>query len=177
MADWWAGFERDPRDAGNADLRAADKDRDVVRQLLTEAFADGRLDREEFDERAELVARARTLGDLPPLVRDLVPVSPVVPAVAGLMSPAELQEKALERWRSDRREAAFGLIAVSTITTLIWALTMRGGFFWPAIVMAAAGLNLLRIATSRQQHVADNLRALEKEQAKQLRKRGELPPS
>ena len=105
MTDWWSGFERDPRDAGNAGLRASDADRDVLRGLLSEAFADGRLDREEFDERTDQLLRARTLGDLPPIVRDLVSMTPAVPRPAGLMSPDELQAKAVERWRSDRREA------------------------------------------------------------------------
>ena len=87
MTDWWSAFERDPREQGSAGLRAADRDRDVVRQLLAEAFADGRLDREEFDERSDQVTHARTLGDLPPIVRDLVPVTPAVPRAAGLMRP------------------------------------------------------------------------------------------
>jgi hypothetical protein len=176
VTDWWSGFERDPRDAGNAGLRASDADRDVVRGLLSEAFADGRLDREEFDERADLVLRARTLGELPPIVRDLVPMTPAVRRPAGAMSPDEIQAKALERWRNDRREAFFGLLFVSAVTWTIWAATTRG-FPWPAFVTIAALMNLLRVATSREQKVAENVRYLEKKQAKELYKRGELPPS
>ncbi len=47
----WASFQHDPRDPAAAPLRASDADRNVVHGLLTEAFADGRLDREEYDER------------------------------------------------------------------------------------------------------------------------------
>jgi hypothetical protein len=176
VTDWWSGFERDPRDAGNAGLRAADQDRDVVRSLLSEAFADGRLDREEFDERSEQVTAARTLGELPPLVRDLVPITPVVPRAAGLMRPEELQARAVEKWRSDRREAVYGLLFVSAVTWTIWAAVSLGGFPWPAFVTIAALMNLLKVQTSREQKVADNVRYLEKKQAKELRKRGELPP-
>jgi len=176
VTDWWSAFERDPREPGSAGLRAADRDRDVVRQVLAESFADGRLDRDEFDERSEQVAQARTLGELPPIVRDLVPMTPAVRHPAGLMRPEELRTKAIQEWRSDRREAAFGLVAVSTITTVIWAVIMFGEFFWPAFVMAAATLNLLRMHFMREQQIADNVRALEKKQAKELRRRGDLPP-
>ena len=176
MTDWWSGFERDPRDAGNAALRASDADRDVVRMLLSEAFADGRLDREEFDERSEQVTRARTLGELPALVRDLVPMTPAVPRPAGLMKPEEMQAKALAKWRSDRKEALFGLLFVSAVTWTIYLATSFPGFPWPAFVTLAALFNLLRIATSREEKVAENVRYLEKKQARDRYKRGEIPP-
>ena len=176
MTDWWSAFERDPREPGSADLRAADKDREVVRQLLAEAFADGRLDREEFDERSDQVTHARTLGDLPPLVSDLVPITPAVPRAPGLMRPEELQAKAVEKWRSDRREAVYGLLFVSAITWTIWAATTRG-FPWPAFVTIAALMNVLKIQTSREPRIADNVRYLERKQAKELRRRGDLPPA
>ena len=69
--DVWASFQHDPRDPAVASLRAADADRDIVHNVLTEAFADGRLDREEYDERTAATMQARTLGQLPPLVADL----------------------------------------------------------------------------------------------------------
>ena len=178
MTDWWSAFERDPREPTSAGLRAADNDRDVVRQLLTEAFADGRLDREEFDERSDQVTHARTLGELPPLVRDLVPLTPVTPRPAGLMGPEELQAEAVERWRSNRREAAFGLLFVSAITWTIWLFTTGpGNFPWPAIVTIVAAINLFKVQVTREQQVADNVRYLEKKQAKERRRRGELPPA
>jgi hypothetical protein len=177
VTDWWSGFERDPRDAGTAGLRASDADRDVVRGLLSEAFADGRLDREEFDERSDAVTEARILGDLPVIVRDLVPLTPPVRRPAGLMKPEELQAKALERWRHDRREAFFGMLFVSAVTWTIYLATSFPGFPWPAFVTLAALFNLLKVASSREQKVAENVRYLEKKQAKELYKRGELPPS
>src|SRR6185295_13720980 len=77
--DLWASFQHDPRDPAVAPLRASDADRNVVHGVLTEAFADGRLDREEYDERTAAALRARTLGQLPPLVVDLVPDRPLLP--------------------------------------------------------------------------------------------------
>ena len=35
---------------------------------------------------------------------------------AGLMSDTELQERAVARWRSERREALMGLIGISVIS-------------------------------------------------------------
>lgn len=57
--------------ARDRDVRAGDADRDEVINLLGDAFAEGRLDYEELHHRQELAARARTMGDLRPLVRDL----------------------------------------------------------------------------------------------------------
>ncbi len=43
----WQDFTHDPRNPGTAHLRAADRDRDLVRSMLTAAYADGRIDRDE----------------------------------------------------------------------------------------------------------------------------------
>lgn len=55
-------------------LRASDSDRERVLRVLREATADGRLDLEEFEERSTLVHEARTLGELPGVTADLLPV-------------------------------------------------------------------------------------------------------
>ena len=62
--EFWASFSHDPRDAQYQSMRASDLDRGTIQQALTEAYADGRLDREEFDERSEQAIRSRTLGEL-----------------------------------------------------------------------------------------------------------------
>ncbi|WP_338700068.1 DUF1707 domain-containing protein [Streptomyces sp. Q6] len=54
-----------------AALRASDADRDRVADILREALAEGRIDAEEHAERVEGVYRAKTVGELEPLVRDL----------------------------------------------------------------------------------------------------------
>ena len=101
-----------PRDPAVAPLRASDADRDVVHQVLADAFADGRLDRDEYDERSGSVLAARTLGELPPLVSDLVPDRPLLPARVPLAaaSSAELQRRAEDHWRDERRNAFFGFV-------------------------------------------------------------------
>ncbi|WP_101256858.1 DUF1707 SHOCT-like domain-containing protein [Streptomyces barkulensis] len=60
-----------PSAASPADVRASDADRDRVAEILREALAQGRLDTDEHAERIEAVYRARTVGELRPLVRDL----------------------------------------------------------------------------------------------------------
>ncbi|MFF7811896.1 DUF1707 domain-containing protein [Streptomyces sp. NPDC007945] len=64
-----------PAPQGYADpqgsLRASDADRDRVADILAEALAQGRLDAEEHADRVEAVYRAKTVGELEPIVRDL----------------------------------------------------------------------------------------------------------
>src|SRR6516164_10168205 len=55
------------------DLRASDADRERVVAVLAEAAGDGRLTLEEHSERVQRAYRARTLGELAGLTRDLVP--------------------------------------------------------------------------------------------------------
>ena len=60
----WGSLSRDPRVPGNSGMRASDADRDVVLGVLAEAYADGRITREEHDVRSSATQSARTLGDL-----------------------------------------------------------------------------------------------------------------
>ncbi|GAA1533819.1 DUF1707 domain-containing protein [Streptomyces albidochromogenes] len=70
-------------------MRASDAERERVAEVLREAVAEGRLDMEEFDERLDAVYKARTHGELEPLVRDLpVPGTAVPVAVAAASSGA-----------------------------------------------------------------------------------------
>ncbi|PKV85939.1 uncharacterized protein DUF1707 [Streptomyces sp. TLI_146] len=57
--------------AGLPEMRASDAERERVAEALREAVAEGRLDMEEFEERLEAAYKARTHGELAPLVRDL----------------------------------------------------------------------------------------------------------
>jgi len=52
-------------------MRASDQDRDVVLTRLRDAFAEGRLDDGEFDERTRAALVARTYKDLDGLLADL----------------------------------------------------------------------------------------------------------
>lgn len=176
--DVWSSFAHDPRDPAVASLRASDADREVIHGVLAEAFADGRLDRSEYDDRSSSVLAARTLGELPPIVADLVPVLPArtsgsrVPLTAA--TSADLQRRAQEHWQDERRNAFFGFLGPSLICWTIYAasnwgdLNLREDFPWPAIVMAATFLNFLRVAVSRREIVASEVRRLERKQAREL---------
>jgi len=180
--DPWASFQHDPRDPVVAALRASDADRGVVHDLLTEAFADGRLDREEYDERAAATLQARTLGQLPPLVADLVPDRPLLPAKVPLAaaSAADILKRAEDKWREDRRGAFIGFVGSAVVMWTIWLAVnwnQRGGgpdwdaFPWPLIVNAIAFMNFVRVAANRRDMVASEARRLERKQAKAIEAR------
>lgn len=161
----WSQFDHDPRSPVNARIRASDRDRAVIETVLGDAFAEGRLTRDEYDERAEAAIASRTLGDLVPLVEDL----PVAQAPrAGTRSR---EEQALRKWESDRREALIGLIGLSALVWTIWAVTTPGGFPWPLFPMGAALMNLVRIIANRRDIIEEHVRHLEKKERKELRKR------
>lgn len=63
-------------------LRASDGDRDQVSTVLSTAYAEGRLTREEYDERLDALLAAKTFDDLVGLTRDLVVVGGTSPAPA-----------------------------------------------------------------------------------------------
>lgn len=74
--------------AGTPAIRASDRERDAATQRLQEAFAEGRLDDGEFDQRMRVALTARTRGDLSELVADLpapapAPAGGAVPVPAG----------------------------------------------------------------------------------------------
>jgi Domain of unknown function (DUF1707) len=175
--DLWASFQHDPRDPAVAPLRASDADRNVVHGVLTEAFADGRLDREEYDERAAATLQARTLGELPALVADLVPDRPLLPASGRVplvaASSTDIQKRAEEQWREDRRGAFLGLIGSGLLTWAIWLATAWGDWYfpWPLIVNAFALMNLLRVVTNKREIVQSEVKRLERKQAKEIQSR------
>lgn len=58
-------------DRDRSRVRAADADRNLVAQLLSDAFANGQLSVGEYDERAAAVYQAKTYGELDLLTSDL----------------------------------------------------------------------------------------------------------
>lgn len=66
------------------DMRASDAERERVADVLRDAVAEGRLQMEEFEQRLDAAYKARTHGELEPLVRDLpAPGGAVAPVGAG----------------------------------------------------------------------------------------------
>ena len=75
-----------PAAAGGPAIRASDRDRDAGLQRVQEAFAEGRLDDAEFDERMRAALTARTQAELDVLLADLPATRPATgpsPAIVG----------------------------------------------------------------------------------------------
>ncbi|HEY7323577.1 MAG TPA: DUF1707 domain-containing protein [Streptosporangiaceae bacterium] len=64
-------------------IRVGDRDRDAVVQRLQQAFAEGRLDDDEFDQRTRAALTARHSTDLAELTRDLPEAAAPLPSPAG----------------------------------------------------------------------------------------------
>lgn len=161
----WDRFSIDPRPAENARLRASDRDRDVVNDLLGTAYAEGRLTPEELDERSDRAAQSRTLGELPPIIDDLVAMTPAMTPPAGLRAEAE------HRYRQQRHNALWGFLTPTLICWAIWAATMFGGFPWPVFVTIASGAKYVQLLTTKKDSIASIERDLEKKERKRLEAR------
>jgi hypothetical protein len=90
-------------------LRASDADRDQVATLLSTAYAEGRLTREEHDERVDQLMAAKTFDDLIPITRDLVVVGSPPPLVAAPQSASHFTIDATgQDLQPDKMIAIFG---------------------------------------------------------------------
>jgi hypothetical protein len=162
----WREFEHDPRDPQYAGMRASDRDRAVVHEVLTAAYAEGRLDLEEFEERTAAVTAAKTYAELLPPIRDLTadaaPV-PFNPAPSG-----DLERQARLYYSDKLREAFFGFLIPNLIVWAIWFMAGHGGFVWPIFVLIPTGANLARVAASRRSIIDERVLKLQRRQAKAL---------
>ncbi len=86
MHDAWPALGSWQVQLTKGNVRIGDAERDDAARALGEHFAVGRLDREEYDERMDVVLAARTWGDLAPVFRDLP--SPTASAPRPVSAPA-----------------------------------------------------------------------------------------
>ena len=165
MEAFWESFRLDPREPGHASLRASDADREIVRAMLADAYADGRLTREEYDDRLNTLYGSRTLGEMPSLVTDLVPLDgpPTAPAP---LPRADLRTRGARKWRRDVEESFVAFLVPSIICTVIWIAVTSGGFFWPAFPMLFLGLNLVKTVVQRESVIEREVLRLEEQAAK-----------
>jgi hypothetical protein len=114
-------------------MRASDQDREEAVRALTDQYAEGRLDHDEFELRVDRAQRATYLHDLDPLFVDL-------PARAGrgaLAEPARSTPRGLPRGRF--RPPLFLPLVVLT------AVVLAGGHaLWLLIPLWWIGLSLGR---------------------------------
>ena len=94
---------------GDGGTRASDRERDVVVQRVQDAFAEGRLDDAEFDERSRAALTARTHSDLDALLADLPAASsapgpaPVLPGPGRFAVALKSSVRRAGRWRVPER--------------------------------------------------------------------------
>ena len=95
-------------------MRAADADRDRVVGLLSTAYTEGRLSKDEYDARLQSALSARTYADLDQIVADL-PVAPatvVTPAKTTTVTPvAKTNGLAIASLACGLAQFAFGPLA------------------------------------------------------------------
>ena len=177
----WGAFERDPRVPQFAHLRASDADREVIRRVLVDAYAEGRLDRGEFDDRCDDLIAAKTLGTLPALVADLVPPAHV-PAVMSAMSgrtATDLRRQAEESYRQRLRRAKETFVWVSLLCWVVWLAIWLGtgaDFPWPWFVMLGTGLRAARVRWDHEAIVERQEQKLRRRLDKRLARAAMPPP-
>jgi len=151
----WDGFSADPRRAEVAGIRASDGDRETAVEALREAYADGRLDRTEFDRRSQAALSATLLGEFAPLLQDLE-----APVPAALST----RDEAVRRYRREVRDARNGFLSVSAMTTGIWGATsLYGGdpyFFWPVFPMLGLGVGWVMTVANRTERIEKHERKI-----------------
>jgi len=89
-------------------LRASDADRDQVATLLSTAYAEGRLSREEHDERIDQLMAAKTFDDLIPITSDLVIVGSPTPVTTSQTASRFAIDPTGQNPESDKMIAIFG---------------------------------------------------------------------
>jgi hypothetical protein len=112
--------------ARNDRIRVSDADREQVTARLREHFAEGRLTREELDERITAALNAKTFGDLRPVMADLPEPAPVL-AGAGPLPQARAQGPVYIR-RGPR------LLPLALLVLLIAAVAPGTGFVFLALL-------------------------------------------
>lgn len=129
----WTRFSADPRVHG--DVRASDADRDVAAEAINAAFSDGRLDSIEHSERLSGVLASKRLGELVPLLSDIVVATRVAPAPA--VKARKVQDGALRSWLG--LAALFNVIWLST-----WLFAgVTPYYYWPIWPMIGTAIPAL----------------------------------
>jgi hypothetical protein len=127
-------------------LRVGDADRDDVIIVLREAFAEGRLDQAEFEDRLGRAQIAKTYADLTALTVDLPPSNEAVPERSTVGVHTGAVERA-EKERRDMKAAWASWLSVGVLVNIIWFATWMGSgpapYYWPIWVIGPWGGGML----------------------------------
>ncbi len=118
-------------------LRVADSDREQLVEELREHAGAGRLTSEELEERVGAAYAASTRADLDALRADL-PVSTTSVKLALSKRRSQLRRRLFQE--------AGGSLGLSGLSVGVWLATSTGGGFWPAWVIGATLLPVVRDA-------------------------------
>jgi hypothetical protein len=111
-------------------LRISDDDREAAVRALGEQYAEGRLTKDEFDERSDAAWTARTRSDLGPLFEDLPVRSPARPAYATGRSGPAVRSMRYPRVRGfPLVPVIFLLVAITLVTHVPFLLLAIGLWF------------------------------------------------
>ncbi len=120
------------------EVRIGDAERDAAVSALGEHYAAGRLDKDEYDERAAGAWAARTASDLRPLFADLPAPNPLAPprgrGVAATSLPHQQRPAAPSRsagWRLPLFPMLFLALALAIIVgKALPVFLIVGGLWW-----------------------------------------------
>ncbi len=162
----WDKFSSDPRLAANAGLRASDADRNAALDVLSNSYADGRVDREEYDERSTRLTQAKTLGDLVDPIRDLAPDHHLPVA----STPESLQAKAHDKYAQIRAGAVATFFGPSLVCWVIWALA-GFGFPWPIFISLGTFGRIAQVLITKRQIIEDQKRKIARDEQRAIERR------
>jgi hypothetical protein len=146
--------------SGDGSIRAGNADREQVVAQLNAAFAEGRLDVSELDERVKAAYAAKTLGELVPLTADL-PVSqpPARRSAPPARRPENRPEHAGGSAAANRWAPVGGTFGLFLLNVVIWGAVSLGNghpvYFWPIWVAIPFALALISVIASGGGHGRD----------------------
>lgn len=162
VGDPYAVFSADPRQPSNARLRASDADRAAADAIVRKAYAEGRLDADEFDQRIAQVSTSKQLGELATAVSDVV----VVPGAAAAPAPASAHSGV----RSVLSQVPRWWVSMTVLLNLIWLMTcLTSGeliYYWPMWPMFGTLIPAIMSTVNGGQRSGRN----------RSRDRGQVPP-
>lgn len=134
-------------------IRAGDADRQSTVDRLRQAFAEGRLELSELDERVTRAHVATTIGELRELAADLPAIRP-----AAIRRPAFVRRPALPAWLG---RPPHSMLAIAVVNAVVWfvaslargaSLDGHGDWLYPWWIGIAVGWLLLVVAGSARRH-------------------------
>ena len=128
-------WSRRMRTGSYDNIRVSDAERAEVTDLLARHYSDGRLDKQEFDERVARAMSARTRADLAGLFGDLPDLEPPAgEAGEGPRVGAPARPYGMSR-RGGRAHPILALVAILVVASFAWHV-LAHIFFFPGIAIA-----------------------------------------